>query len=118
MSKHGNGSQYDSNRQAAELHDKAEHTHSAAATTHGKQDHQSGHEQTRQALEHSNQAFQRSQDAHRRDAERVGQLDAANRVIDVALAFVGIGTQERLVRREPAQVQHRRLDGECRRRTG
>ena len=66
---HGNGSHYDSHRQAAELHDKAAHTHRAASATHGQQDHQSGHEQTKQALEHSHQAFLRSQEAHRMDSK-------------------------------------------------
>ena len=60
MSQRDQGSPFDNNRRAAELHDGAAHAH-RVGEQHGQQEHLSGHEASRQALEHSEASQQQSE---------------------------------------------------------
>jgi hypothetical protein len=58
--RYNNGSHYENQQRAAELHDLAAHAH-RVGEQQGKQDHLTGHEHSRQALEHSWDAHQQTQ---------------------------------------------------------
>jgi hypothetical protein len=59
MSHRDNGSPFDNQRRAIELHDGPAHAH-RVGEQHGQQEHLSGSEQSRQALEHSGEAHRQS----------------------------------------------------------
>lgn len=67
--RYNDGSHYENQPRAAELHDAAAHAH-RTAEQHGNQDHLTGHEQSRQAVEHS-------QDAHRHTQEVTNRYGVA-----------------------------------------
>ena len=73
-----NGSHYENQQQAADLHDSAAHAH-RVAEQQGRQDHLTGHEQSRQALEHSQDAH-----PHAQAATTVGHGIAAFGHADIA----------------------------------
>lgn len=63
--RYNNGSHYENQQRAAELHDRAAHAHRSAAEAHEKQNHQTGQERSRRALEQSQKAHQHTELAHR-----------------------------------------------------